>query len=50
MCVPMRGLRQNNQKLIIIEIRWREALDLVEAECDYGDFEQPPQVLSDSFF
>ena len=42
-------VKTNNQKLII-EARWREALDLVEAEYDYGDFEQRPQVLADPFF
>lgn len=42
-------VKTNNQKLII-EARWREALDLVEAEYDYGDFEPRPQVLADPFF
>ena len=42
-------VKTNNQKSII-EARWREALDLVEAEYDYGDFDQRPQVLADPFF
>ena len=42
-------VKTNSQKLII-EARWREALDIVEAEYDYGDYEQRPQALTDPFF
>jgi hypothetical protein len=41
---------QTHKQQLVIESRWRKALDMIEAGYDYGDFESRPTALDKPFF
>ena len=42
-------IRTRKQQLVV-ESRWRKALDMIESTYDYGDFEPRPTALAAPFF